>query len=445
MAELNLVLDVFGQRLCTVFTLMSYCFAMPGNVKSDHIVAVLEQGLQNLATNFPWLAGQVVCEGACEGNTGVYKIIALEPTPRLTVKDLRNDNSMPSMSELRTLCFPMTKLDQALLAPRGTISGTPSDSICEVFQLQATFINGGVILTFLTQHQAIDGVAMDQVVRLFSKACRNDHFTQDELRIGNHAPENVVKVFGDDWKPGPELKYNIVKDDEPVQFALPEPGVWSLYRLTSAQLQKLKDDTAAPLPTSTARISTDDALTALIWQSVARLRRDRLGSTKELLLGRAKDLRQYLGIPLSHPGFVQSMTYHKFTAQQLIESPVGIVAGDLRAAIDPKKLEYYGRSFATFISRTPDKNITSYGAGFGPDDIQISSWAAQKSYSYDFGLGLGMPEAVRLPRFAFPPGLIYFMPKAPDGSIVVAVSLSEADTRRMKEDEILLKYASIIE
>lgn len=34
----------------------------------------------------------------------------------------------------------------------------------------------------------------------------------------------------------------------------------------------------------------------------------------------------HLGIPLTYPGLVQNMTYHTYTLQQLIDSPLGTIA-----------------------------------------------------------------------------------------------------------------------
>jgi hypothetical protein len=448
----DLVLDVFGQRLVTIFTQISFCFPMGHATSSQQVIlGTLTEGLQRLAKQFPWVAGQVVCEGTADGNTGSFKIRPLDTTPRISVKDLRNEPSMPSMNGLRQASFPMSSIDENLVAPRKSNSGRPGECTAEVFQLQVNFIKEGLILTFLGQHQAMDGIGQAQIIHLFSKACRNENFTEEELRIGNYVPENEISLYGNSWQPGPELSHNIVKPD----LSLPgvgshrsmipaENGTWSHFNLSLPSIETLKSFATATMPSTTEYVSTDDAISAFVWQSIIRARLPRLDHATEALFARAVDLRRYLNIATTHPGFVQSMTYHKFTPHQLVSLPLGIIAADLRAAIDleTSTLAHDGRSFATLISRTPNKALTSYLAGFDMSrDVMLSSWANQNSYEHDFGLGLGKVEAVRRPRFDSFQGLVYLLPKTPAGEIGVVICLSNDDMDALKVDEKFTKYA----
>ncbi|RFU76917.1 trichothecene 3-o-acetyltransferase [Trichoderma arundinaceum] len=452
--KLDLLLDVFGQRLVTIFTQIGFCFPTRAGCEPQDIISVLTQGTQRLAKSFPWLAGQVVCEGATEANTGVFKIKPLDAAPRLFVKDLRDDLSIPSMDDMRQSGFPMGALDETIFAPRKTISGTPSEAIAEVFQLQASIIRGGLVLTFLGQHQSMDGIGQAQVISLFSKACRNEDFTEEELRIGNLAPENTVRLLDSSWNPGPELSHNIVKKDlsQPgpgsLQSKMPTyKGAWAHFNVSASALEALKAEATQTLPPDSSFVSTDDALSAFVWRSISKIRLAQFTPTTKTQFSRAVDLRRYLDIPQTHPGFVQSMTYHDFTMQQLVHGPLGAIAADLRAAVDPatSNLAYHGRSLATLISRTPNKKLTSFIAGFDlSKDVMLSSWANQNSYELDFGLGLGRPEAVRRPRFADFPGLVYLLPRSAAGDIGIAMSLSADEMDLLSADEEFAKYATYI-
>ncbi|KAH8165388.1 hypothetical protein CIB48_g2881 [Xylaria polymorpha] len=450
--ELDVTLDVFGQRLVPVFTQISFCFPIPDDFKVEDISSVLTRGAERLAQHFPWVAGQVVCEGATESNTGSFKIRPLEDKSRVWVKDIRDDPSFPSWEILQKSNFPMNTLDESIVAPRKTMPSEPRPA--EVFQLQATIIKGGLILTFLGHHQAMDGTGQAQVISLFSKACGNETFTQDELRIGNLAPENVIRILGDSWTPGSELEYNIIKQDisqpgpgrvqDPIEI---EVGVWSYFNFPASTLRELKSYATQTLPPSSSYITTDDALTAFVWQSIAKARLPHCGSATEALFARAVDLRRYLDISETHPGFVQSMTYHSLSMEQVAHSSLGAIAADFRAAVDPKTsdLSYHGRSLATLISRTRDKRAISFLAGCDLSrDVMLSSWANQNSYQLDFGLSLGRPQAVRRPQFDSLPGLVYFMPKSPDGDIGVAICLSANETEMLRTNGEFLKRATYI-
>lgn len=141
------------------------------------------------------------------------------------------------------------------------------------------------------------------------------------------------------------------------------------------------------------------------------------------------------------------MTYHTYALQKLLEEPLGGVASQLRLAVDPKtsNLEYDTRALATFLDRSPDKNVTSTVAALDlSTDIMLSSWGKVDCYELDFGLGLGKPEAVRRPRFDPVESLLYLMPKSPDGEIAVAICLRDEDMERLKLDGEFSRYGRYI-
>ncbi|KAK8008226.1 trichothecene 3-O-acetyltransferase [Apiospora marii] len=444
------VIDGYGQMLVTIFTQISLCYHMPDASRLPTVVKTLQAGLERLAASFPWLAGQVICEGAAEGITGVFKIAPLDKTPRMVVKDLSKDSAIPSLEDLRRVGYPMNALDEDMVAPRRTSSGKPGETIAELFQLQVSVIQGGLILTFLGQHQCMDGVGQGQVMRLMSKACRGEGFTEQELRSGNRDPADEIPLLDEStWRRGPELKYNTVHPLPTGDTQRRENGVWCHFSFPPDSLLTLKRAATRRLPASTPYVSTDDVLSAFIWQSIMGARLPRLQGDSPALLARSVDIRGHVRISATYPGFAQCMTYHdKFSVGELVGSPLGTVAANLRAAIAPETstLAYDARSLATLVSRTPDKSTVSLlGGDFDMTrDIMLNSWANQDAYHLDFGLGLGLPEAVRRPRFDAFQGLVYLLPKRPDGEIGVAVCLSEDDMQRLKGDVEFMKFASLV-
>jgi hypothetical protein len=178
------------------------------------IINTLTNGLERLSASFPWLAGKVVNEGSGEGNSGTFKIKPLEKIPRLVVKDLRHDPSIPTMDALRRANFPFSMLDETIIAPRKTLPGSSDESASDsapVFLLQANFITGGLLLTFVGQHNTMDMTGQGQIIHLFSKACRNEQFTSEELSSGNLARRNLIPLLDDSYKQGSELARQIVK------------------------------------------------------------------------------------------------------------------------------------------------------------------------------------------------------------------------------------------
>ncbi|KAK6857397.1 transferase family-domain-containing protein [Apiospora arundinis] len=214
----------------------------------------------------------------------------------------------------------------------------------------------------------MDGVGQGQVLHLLSKACRGETFTTEELRTGSRDPADAIRLLDQTfWTPGPELRYNKVESlpADDAKRRMPS-GIWCHFSFSYDALLTLKRVATQGLPASTPYVSTDDALSAFIWQSIVRARLTRLPGDSPVLFARSVDIRGHVGISATYPGFAQCMTYHdKFSTRQLVDSPVGTVAADLRAAVarETSTLAYDARSLATLVSRTPDKTTVSFLGG----------------------------------------------------------------------------------
>ncbi|KAK9363908.1 transferase family-domain-containing protein [Lipomyces starkeyi] len=428
---------VFGQQPgLNIYTQL--CFGFPVADASSHSAII------NRLTNG-------------EGKPGIFKIKPLEKIPRLVVKDLRIDPSIPTMDALRRANFPFSMLDESIIAPRKTLPCLDeSESDSPLFLLQANFITGGLLLTFLGQHQAMDMTGQGQVIYLLSKACRNEPFTSEELSIGNIARHNIIPLLDDSYKQGPELARQIIKPTPSDSIsnsatnvhAAPPKCTWAYFTFPPTSLTALKSlATKIFITLPSGYISTDDALSAFIWQSVIRVRLPRLHPTAEATFARAVDPRRYLDIPQTYPGVVQNMTYHTYPIQKLVAEPLGGVASQLRSALDPKTpdLGYRTRALATVLNRALDKSIISVVASLDLSvDIMLSSWAKEHCYELDFNLGLGKPEALRRPQFVPVESLMYLMPKALDGEIALGICLRDEDMERLRADEEFAKYATYI-
>ncbi|CAN6649118.1 trichothecene 3-O-acetyltransferase [Trichomonascus vanleenenianus] len=450
-------LDVFGQQPgLNIYTQICFCYPVAENDDVSRIVDTLNRGLERLSESFPWIAGQVVNEGASEGNTGVFKIKPLDKTPRLIVKDLRHESTMASMDELREASFPFRMLDETSIAPRSTLPGIfneSSDSTNPVFLLQATFIKQGFILTFLGQHQVLDGTGQGHVISLFSRACRNESFTKEELEQINMDRKNVIPLLTPKERNGNAYQKRVAHQTKKPAKGPPPPSSplpnfkWVYFLFSSSSLKALKALASQSLPTTTRYVTTDDSLSAFIWQAVARARLARLSKDTESVFARAVNVRSYIGVPELYPGMAQNMTYNRLSLEKLASEPLGAVAAQLRAELDPvtSSLGVDTKAMATFYEESKDKSIASVTASIDlAKDITLSSWAKQDSYDLDFGLQLGKPEAVRRPQFTPVESLMYLMPKKQDGEIAAAICLREEDLEIVKSDEQFIKYAKYV-
>lgn len=454
--DVDICLDIFGQQpRLNIHTQICLCYPLPDSLLQSTLISTLTSGLERLTSSFPWVAGQVICEGSGDENTGVFKINALGDTPRLVVKDLRHNPSAPTMQTLRQANFPMKNLDESVIAPRNTFPGPDVaeglEPISPVFLLQANFIVGGLVLTFLGQHQTMDITGQGLVMNLLSKACHNKEFTADELSSGNLERRIIIPLL-DNYQQGPELASHLVKSitsntgisgSTQTRLMAPPKCDWASFVLSPASLEALKSIALRTRSPESKYVSTDDALCALVWQSIMRARLSRLPPTTEVTFARAIDVRRYVNIPATYTGIVQNMTYTRFQLQKLVKMSLGEIASALRAALDPETtiLPFHTRALATYLYRQADKSkITPASLIDLSVDVMLSSWAKTECYDLDFNLGLGFPEAVRRPRFTPLQSFVYFMPRKCDGEIAVAICLREDDMELLKVDEEFTKY-----
>ncbi|KAF2240710.1 trichothecene 3-O-acetyltransferase [Trematosphaeria pertusa] len=477
MAALGFDLDILGQQpgLFKLYTQICFIFSIPDSVDQPPIAEALTRGLERLSDSFPWVAGQVVNTHSDAEGTPFYKIRPFERIPKLVVKDYGSDTNTPTLSELREARYPFSMLHESIWAPCPTLatlsfdptkpSGESSDP-APVLLLQANFIKGGLVLCINMQHNTADMSGQGAVMKLLSKACHGEEFTEEELRIGNAERKNMIPLIEEEgWKPGKELESQLLPAQPATSPAIeastpdlatletppPPPCSWVYFTFSAYALSRLKDLATRTLPSSfTGYITTDDALSALIYQSVLRARSPRLSSqpSRVITFARAVDARRYFEVPAGYPGVLQNMAYTSYQLITLLARTLGEIAAEMRRHVDPStsNMAYATRSLATFLSQSPGNySRANTTANVKPDaDIMLSSWAKVNAYELDFGLGLGLPEAVRRPSFVPLESLMYIMPKARDGEIAVAMCLREEDLQRLRVDHRFTEFARYV-
>lgn len=449
-------LDILGQqeRINRLYTQIILCFQIRENApdlqrRIREIIDRLSQGLARLSVAFPWTAGKIIWE-----NDG-FKIEAPEqgrdsPTP-IIVNYLIDTPSFPTWDELRQNSFPFGMLDENTIAPCKTM--VPVGSGLPVLLVQANFVRGGLLLTINAQHGSMDMRGQGQMVSFLAKACREEMFTREEVEVGNMKRKNLIPLLEDevtnkDSSTEQESRWD--EDGKPAQKSTSSmattpiiPPIWTYLAFPPTSLSSLKAAATRTLPPDTF-VSTDDVLSAFIWQAITRARQPRLqrspSPAPSTTLTRNVDVRSHFGLPLTYPGLVTTATSHTYPVEELAASrDIGTIASGLRAALDPAALIRSTRVQATAISRDgAAAGRRSIAATSDPGlDVRLSSWAKEGFYHMDFGSLLGRPEAVRRPGFVdgAREGLVYFLPKDRDGEIVVGVCLRHDDLERLRWDE----------
>lgn len=452
----GLQLDVLGQteRINRLYTQITLCFPTRIDDSSStrtEIIENLERALARLSKFFPWVTGRVV------QNDHVFRITTAQTSLSLVVKELQDDAAVPTWDELKQADFPFGMIDEHVVALCKTMVAAEAER--PVLLIQANFVQGGLLLTFDAQHGSMDMAGQAQVITLLAKACRGEEFTKDEVETGNMQRVHRIPL-ADEKNPGhsdsPTSKPEEVvqeaganaKSRESQPSAPSDALVWAYLDFPAASLSSLKRFASQTLAVDTAFVSTDDVLSAFIWQSITRVRRPRLDSPRSTptTLTRNVDVRLHFDLPPTYPGMMTTATSHTYPVDDLVnQKSLGAVASGLRAALDPESLRNnaIGQATAIAINRDAAAQKSISALSYPSLDVRLSSWAKEKFYDLDFGPFLGQPEAVRRPMFkdGAREGLVYFLPKGRDGSILVGICLREEDMERLRMDEEVLQWS----
>ena len=451
---LDIPLEIFGQNdVLSIMTPFVYIFPCE-DPDISKFTDTVHAGIKRWTESFPWLAGKIINTGRTETSSGVFKIVSHESTPNFVVRDWRQDNRVPTMAQLAEFEVPSAMLKEEFFTPITVLPSGDGDR-SPISQIQLSIITGAVVLSIMANHQALDGTAQDQVCFLLDKACNNIPFTDEESRIGNLRRDTIVDIFDDDWQPplntwyrattsnDTETKTKNEKSDKPPIKKVELRWTDILFKPTS--LSTLKSTISRDL--QSGFVSTDDALTALIWQSLAKARLARYPPSTETNIGRAVNPRRYLGIPATYPGYISNNAYSTYTLQDLANTPLSSIAIELRSKVDPEKsgLGNLTKEFATILHRATNKNDINMNGTLDLDrDIMFSSWANMRGYSFDFGLGLGKPTYFRRMDQSIVPSLGFLLPKRPDGEVVLSMCFRTDDLAMLRSDPVFTTYGRIL-
>jgi trichothecene 3-O-acetyltransferase len=439
----EIILDVQGQvpRVNRLYTQLTLGFPLSGDDSAGDqkaTIAALQQALHVLATAFPWLTGHVICR------RGIYAINcdAEYADISFTVNELTTDPNFPTWDDLTSLDFPYSVLHESVIAPCNTLIPAAIENP-PVFMVQANFVRCGLLLTFNAQHGAMDMAAFGQVLYLLSKATRNESFTSQELDVCNRQlPDLVTRQAIPEEQDGihdPEAKDQETSRDDSKSTQAGDDIAhlqWVYVAFSSVYLTELKSRASAQIP-SMQWISTDDVLSAHIWQLLTRTRFNKDPSTSEqaTTLSRNVDMRAILSLPQIYPGFATESTRHTFLSSELANRPLGLLALTLRNALQPDALRQqyhqHAQSIATNIRQPTTSLASTTNTTKQPQfELRLSSWAKEKVPDLPFTLpGLATPTtkptSVRRPAFdtGAREGLVYLLPRSPDGEIVAGLCL----------------------
>jgi trichothecene 3-O-acetyltransferase len=437
------VLGPLGQ-ITPTYTLLTLGFALENESQQAPVIKTLERAANQIIKAYPWLAGQVVNEGAGEGNSGLYKIVTYElhegSSRFVRVKDCRD--LCPSYSELVKARAPTSMLDGSILSPEyGFVNDYPREVVKPVCIMQANLINGGILLTICTFHCVMDANGNDQLIRQFASLCRGEQLSEEYIRMGNADQDTIVPPL----KPGQEpANMDMIRAPsrlgaEEVAWPPPPSGeTWRTYRCPRASIAALKAEAAKLCsPDSDIKyISSNDAVSTFLWTRLAAARSAWLPKESKTSLIRAVNGRKKLDTPV-HEGYMGHLVLCVFTTvpvEDAVKDPLSVIAIKVRRSLGDVD-DHAVRSFFHLLQQEKDKTTINYGAKMNSAaDVVVTSWVAQKLYGTSFGDILGKPDFVRRPKLPDAPSLWYLMPLTREGDIDAIASIPNQEFEALQAD-----------
>jgi hypothetical protein len=442
--------DVIGQLpILKTYSHGTLGFAIDEAAQRADVVVALQVAIEKLIEKFPWLAGAVINKGSGPGNSGTFELIPWPTSASsinrvLCIRD-RTD-AIPSFEELMVKKAPCSKIDGKLVTSHPGFPQSYEDSPdnpAPVLAIQASFIKGGLLLHFSTQHNAIDASGMMQVIQLFSVAMQGVEFSSSAIKEGNRDRSRVIPLIasGEPIKDHSHLRRPL--DLSPPK--LPASTKWAYFLMDGSVVPIIKAAASQGegYDPSVPFISSNDAMTAFYWKCIAKVRacNGRSSNAVSNLL-RAIDARKAMGVSHEYMGH---MVYHaatKMTLRELDETPISAIACKLRTDLNDVNNKFSVRSYATYIANTPDKSLVMYGGSYNPDMDIGASAVANADFFHSFGL-IGAPKFARRPNLAPIPGCVYFMPS--EGQHVpVLVCLTDDDMEGLKKHPEWSKYTEFV-
>ena len=431
------------------YSIILLAFPFREHSDSSVITKHFNEAVMTLFEYYPHLAGQVVRDQAWKGeyeSSRPYKIVPdLAP---INVQTRHLEGILPPYEELKQARFPMSLLDGNVLTPYKGVPDHYSDSDhTPILAIQLNFTSGGVIACFNMMHSAMDGNGLGQLIRQLAAIMRGEKLSDSDVKAGNLEANRVLPSLPKGEK-HLEIHKRMLKDPNAKEDGAPGPTIpyqWAYFDFAPEKLAELKKVASKKCSPGTW-ITSDDAVTALLWRAITRVRSLNLDKSLSSTMTRAVNLRGKLNPPLP-ASFLANCVVGLFTDAKLSalldDMDLADVALLLRKEINTVD-DHFARSYITFLRSLTDKGSITF-TGSNPDrDYCMSSWGKWPVYGNDFGKGLGKPEFVRRPRLTGMEGLGFVMPREVDGRLVVAVSLKEENMERLKGDKELTGYAEYL-
>lgn len=424
-----------------------FCFRLDLEANPQKVYSELRCGLSNALVEFPFLAGRIVKHDAARDRIQIN--LSFDDGVVFKYNDLTSSNipSFLDFHDLEQAHFPPSKLDPSL-SPADQMLSTGSNY--PALLVQANFIKGGLLLAICPHHSTSDAVGWTGFIKSWAKhtaaaSTGSKIEPHQSLEILDRSPlfqinndialehyEKLVKV--DDLTKNMTRKTTLSNTVNCFWYFSPE------------RLRALK---AASQTTSTAgsRISTNDALCALLWRHMTRARQLETSVYEITTFAIPCNIRERLS-PKINPDYVGNavvQAHSSYPIQELCSTApngLNLVASAIRKAID-RVDEPMVRNIYGIFDSLPTIGSVRYNLDLSPGpDFFVTTLVDYDWYSADWGNQMGRLVRLRY-TFLYWVGGVVVQPRLRDGGIEVFMVLEPEILERLRLDETSTMFAEL--
>jgi hypothetical protein len=438
-------------------------FELHDDYDVEEITNILKIGYAAAGKRLPVLACEAVPDTSAK-QAGVMKLQHIDDRDMeaIVAKDLRKSDLLPPFSELKAKSFPVSAFDTDVVMRRH-VWASPGERL-RVSQIQANFIQGGLILGWSILHMFGDGTTFFVWAQVWAEECRRAQ------KLAFPKPLDLPSAIFSDrerlMSPSSGHAGNV--EDHPEYMLLPftpqgaPPKMLSkdhcgqVFYFSREALQALKEEASpknATQPSEQTWISTNDALSALLWRTVMAVQNpvESLpeGDNPQSVFNIAIDTRRRTDPPL-HPQTVGCFLAYVSAVlpirAMLSEYSLADIALQIR-----KSVLRAGPGYTEDIVALIDRHVTDVDRLVPTAFLDVpgfncvqSSWVGFALYDLDWGK-LGKIQAVRSPSIGVINGLQVIFPVLPDGGLEVLVGVEQNCLDKLLQDPLWNKFAKIRE
>ncbi|CAG8232326.1 unnamed protein product [Penicillium salamii] len=436
-----------------------FVFDLGDDYDIEEVSTILRAGYSALQQNISLSDCEAVPDPSWRQN-GVSKLQRLkeggfEP---VVVKDLRESSDFPwSYNHLKKKSFPVAAFDANLLCRQGVFPAPGARLPTSL--AQANFIRGGLVLNWCALHLAGDGASFHLWMKIWADGCRraqNESSQPLDLdpAIWNDR-EALMKPSGcNKGRLEDHAEYTLL--DTIPTGGLPakatDPNQRSqVFYFSPESLRALKEE-ASPINCTQGSdqkwISTNDAVSALLWRSVQAIR-----NPLETLKG---DPVSVLSISMDGRGRMEPKIHPETLGCCLLWSAPSVpirkmhevlnladLASIVRKEISRADNEYID-DVMTLIDNLDDTRRLIPTAGLDSAGVHCtqSSRASYPLYSLDWGSKLGHNmTSVRMPGNGPLNGIQIILPMLPDGGMEVLIGSDTSLLDKLLNEPHLKRFA----